>query len=49
MDSPPWGLFRADNADDLETVLASMPLRGWRHDTVTALSPHPNGPGQPSR
>ena len=38
------GLFSADDADDLENVLASMPLRIWRTDEVTALSPHPNDP-----
>jgi len=40
-----WGLFRADDTDQLEEVLASMPLRIWRHDTVTPLSPHPSDPG----
>ncbi|MGW7486353.1 muconolactone Delta-isomerase family protein [Streptomyces sp. NPDC054786] len=40
-----WGLFSADDAEQLERVLASMPLRVWRHDTVTPLSPHPNDPG----
>jgi muconolactone delta-isomerase len=40
-----WGLFRADGADHLEELLASMPLRVWRHDTVTPLSPHPSDPG----
>ena len=40
-----WGLFRAEDADQLEEVLASMPLRIWRHDTVTPLSPHPSDPG----
>ena len=40
-----WGLFRADDADQLEKVLASMPLRVWRRDTVTPLSPHPSDPG----
>ncbi|WP_030985102.1 muconolactone Delta-isomerase family protein [Streptomyces sp. NRRL S-1813] len=40
-----WGLFRADDAEQLEQVLVSMPLRVWRHDTVTPLSPHPNDPG----
>ena len=39
------GLFAADNADQLEEVLASMPLRVWRTDDVTPLSPHPNDPG----
>lgn len=40
-----WGLFQADDADQLEEVLASMPLRIWRQDTVTPLSPHPSDPG----
>ncbi len=39
-----WGLFRAADAEQLERLLASMPLRVWRHDTVTPLSPHPNDP-----
>jgi muconolactone delta-isomerase len=39
------GLFAADDADELERVLASMPLRVWRTDEVTPLSPHPNDPG----
>ena len=38
------GLFQAADAEALEHVLASMPLRVWRHDTVTALTPHPNDP-----
>jgi len=38
------GLFAADNADELETVLTSMPLRIWRTDEVTPLAPHPNDP-----
>ncbi|GAA2822822.1 hypothetical protein GCM10010505_54710 [Kitasatospora aburaviensis] len=40
-----WGLFRAADEERLEEVLASMPLRVWRRDTVTPLSPHPNDPG----
>jgi muconolactone delta-isomerase len=44
-----WGLFSAEDADQLEIVLASMPLRAWRHDTVTPLSAHPSDPGQPAR
>jgi muconolactone delta-isomerase len=40
-----WGLFRADDAEQLEQVLATMPLRVWRQDSVTPLSPHPNDPG----
>jgi len=38
------GLFRADDEAQLEKVLASMPLRVWRRDEVTPLSPHPNDP-----
>ncbi|WP_328999554.1 muconolactone Delta-isomerase family protein [Kribbella sp. NBC_00709] len=40
------GLFVADDAADLETVLAAMPLRIWRTDEVTPLSPHPSDPGR---
>lgn len=43
------GLFAADDADQLEEVLASMPLRVWRTDAVTPLSRHPNDPGLPAR
>jgi muconolactone delta-isomerase len=39
------GLFAAHDADRLEEVLASMPLRVWRTDGVTPLAPHPNDPG----
>ena len=38
------GLFAADDGDQLEEVLASMPLRVWRTDEVTPLSLHPNDP-----
>jgi muconolactone D-isomerase len=38
------GLFSARAADELEEVLASMPLRVWRTDVVTPLSPHPSDP-----
>lgn len=39
-----WGLFRAADAAELESVLSSMPLRVWRHDTVTPLTAHPSDP-----
>src|SRR5580704_18423410 len=42
------GLFAAADAGRLEEVLASMPLRVWRTDEVTPLSPHPNDPGLPA-
>ncbi len=38
------GLFAADDEEQLEAVLASMPLRVWRTDEVTPLSAHPNDP-----
>ena len=38
------GLFATADGDALEGVLASMPLRVWRTDHVTALSTHPNDP-----
>ena len=39
------GLFAAADAEQLEEVLASMPLRVWRTDEITPLSPHPSDPG----
>jgi len=42
------GLFAARDGARLEEVLASMPLRVWRTDEVTPLSPHPNDPGRQS-
>jgi len=38
------GIFTADDADELESVLASMPLRIWRTDEITPLAQHPNDP-----
>jgi muconolactone delta-isomerase len=40
-----WGLFQAADAAELESVLSSMPLRVWRHDSVTPLTAHPSDPG----
>jgi len=40
------GLFAAADDDQLEQVLATMPLRVWRHDQVEALTPHPDDPGR---
>jgi muconolactone delta-isomerase len=39
-----FGLFAAASGDELEKVLASMPLRIWRTDEVTPLAPHSNDP-----
>lgn len=44
-----FGLFAAADGDELERVLAAMPLRIWRTDQVTALLPHPNDPGARGR
>jgi muconolactone delta-isomerase len=43
------GLFAADDADQLQQTLASMPLKIWRTDQVTPLAPHPNDPGPSTR
>lgn len=43
------GLFAAADDAQLEQVLASMPLRMWRTDEVTPLSPHPNDPDLPAK
>jgi muconolactone delta-isomerase len=40
------GLFAAEDPAQLEQVLQSMPLRIWRSDEVTTLSPHPNEPAR---
>jgi len=40
------GLFAAAGPEELEAALATMPLRAWRVDEVTPLSPHPNDPGR---
>ena len=42
-------LFVAADADQLEKVLAGMPLRVWRNDEVTPLAPHPNDPAMRAR
>ena len=38
------GLFVAEDDGLLDEVLRSMPLRIWRSDQVTRLTPHPNDP-----
>ncbi|MFD3400014.1 muconolactone Delta-isomerase family protein [Kribbella sp. NPDC058693] len=43
-----FGLFEAEDAEQLEEVLASMPLRIWRHDDVMPLTAHPNDPKTPT-
>ena len=43
------GLFVAADDVQLEKVLSGMPLRIWRSDEVTPLSPHPNDPAMRAR
>jgi len=43
------GLFAAYDGAALDADLASMPLRVWRTDEVTALTPHPNDPADRGR
>jgi muconolactone delta-isomerase len=38
------GLFHADDADELDGLLAALPLAEWMRVTVTPLEPHPNDP-----
>lgn len=42
------GLFTASDLDDLEAMLAAMPLRIWRSDEVMPLTSHPNDPPEVS-
>lgn len=42
------GLFAAPDATRLEELLAAMPLRVWRSDEATPLTPDPNDPGPAS-
>ncbi len=44
-----FGLFAAEDDDELTNVLESMPLRIWRADEVLPLTVHPNDPGTRGR
>jgi muconolactone delta-isomerase len=39
------GLYRADSQDQLERLLADLPLSDWMNVSVTPLGGHPNDPG----
>jgi len=39
-----FGLFRADDEQHLQEILASLPLHVWMTVEVTPLTPHPNDP-----
>jgi len=38
------GLFSADDEQQLQGILTSLPLHVWMTVTVTPLTPHPNDP-----
>jgi muconolactone D-isomerase len=40
------GLYRAASDEQLESILASLPLRPWMEISVTALAEHPNDPAR---
>jgi muconolactone D-isomerase len=39
------GLWRADDEEQLQEILATMPLHKWMTVEVTPLTPHPSDPG----
>jgi muconolactone D-isomerase len=41
------GLWRADNEEELQALLTTLPLHVWMKVEVTPLSPHPNDPLNP--
>jgi muconolactone delta-isomerase len=40
------GLWRARSAEELGTILTSLPLRVWAQVKTVQLTPHPSDPGQ---
>ena len=43
------GLYRADSQDELDGLLAALPLADWLRVTVTPLETHPNDPATVAR
>ena len=39
------GLYHADSAPQLDSLLGALPMHDWMRVTVTPLEPHPNDPG----
>jgi muconolactone delta-isomerase len=39
------GLWRAGDAEEMEAILGSLPLREWSDVETTKLAPHPSDPG----
>ena len=44
-DGRAFGLYQARDADQLEAILAALPLAPWMSVDTTRLSPHPSDPG----
>jgi muconolactone delta-isomerase len=40
------GLWRAGNAEEMGTIVASLPLRPWTQVETVQLAPHPSDPGR---
>ena len=40
-----WGVWVAQNVDELHTAIASLPLYPHLHVTIHSLCTHPNDPG----
>jgi muconolactone D-isomerase len=40
------GLWRADDEEELQGLLGTLPLHVWMKVEVTPLAPHPNDPGR---
>lgn len=42
-----WGIWAAQNIDELHTAIASLPMYPYLQVTIHILSTHPNDPGLP--
>ena len=43
------GLWRADEHEEMQAILGSLPLREWSAVETIKLAPHPSDPGSASR
>jgi muconolactone D-isomerase len=43
------GLYRAEDREELDTLLGPLPLHAWMRTMVTPLEPHPNDPADVRR
>lgn len=44
-----WGIWNAEDANQLHAALTSLPLFPYLRITVHPLATHPNDPGEPKR